>query len=213
MKKCPYCAEDIKDEAVVCRFCGRDLKAKPGNPHSVVEEWCVDPDDWGAFLCTVFDEWYRKDYGNLYIHYFDAAVEVWMGRISPLCTHSPLCGKGLAAEYDGSVYSCDHYVYPEYRLGNFMEQPLADMAFSPRQEEFGTNKERLLPTYCRVCPYQFACFGECPKNRFLRTPDGQPGLNYLCKGWKKFYSHIDQTIQRIVRQLGYTPVYGKGISF
>lgn len=179
-----------------------DPQAGPGNPGSIVEDWCVDPEDWGNFLIRIFDEWYRKDLGEMYVNYFEAAVETWMGHISPLCTQGPMCGKGLALERDGSVYACDHYVYPEYRIGNVMEKPLEEMAFSELQERFGKAKEGLLPEYCRRCEYQFACFGECPKNRFIKAPDGQPGLNYLCSGWKKFFSHIDEPVREIVRRLG-----------
>jgi uncharacterized protein len=178
------------------------LRARPGTEGSVLEEWSVDPDDWGDFLCRVFDEWYQKDLGKIYVNYFDAAVETWMGHASPLCTQSPMCGKGLALEHDGSVYACDHYVYPEYCVGNLQERPLSAMAYSAEQEKFGKMKEGLLPQRCRDCEYQFTCFGECPKNRFIKTPDGELGLNYLCSGWKKFFSHIDQPIQRIVRSMG-----------
>jgi uncharacterized protein len=181
-----------------------DPEARPGTPGSVVEEWSVDPEDWGAFVCRVFDEWHRKDFGNVYVQYFDAAVEAWMGHVSPLCTLAPMCGKGLALERDGSVYACDHYVYPEYRLGAIGQTPLAEMAFSETQERFGRAKEGTLPDYCRRCVYEFACFGECPKNRFLRTPEGEPGLNYLCQGWKRFFAHVDEPVQKIVRQLGGT---------
>lgn len=180
--------------------------ARPGTVDSVVEDWSVDPDDFGKFLCTVFDEWYAKDIGRIYVHYFEASVEAWMGRLSPLCTHGPMCGKGLAVEHDGNIYSCDHFVYPEFKLGNLLERPLVDMALDSVQEKFGTNKERLLPEYCRNCDYLFACFGECPKNRFIRTPTGEVGLNYLCSGWKRFYKHIDEPMKSIVRQLGYTPI-------
>lgn len=180
--------------------------ARPGTPDSVVEDWCVDPDDWGEFLCKVFDEWRRRDFGKIYVHYFDAAVETWMGRVNPLCTLAPMCGKGVALEHDGAVYACDHYVYPEYRLGNIREKRLAEMVLAPAQERFGTNKERTLPDACRQCEYEFACFGECPKNRFIRTSEGEPGLNYLCSGWQRFWKHIDEPIQKIVRDLGHTPV-------
>ena len=180
--------------------------ALPGTPDSVVEDWCVDPDDFGDFLCAIFDEWYKKDLGKVYVHYFEAAVEVWMGRVSPLCTQGPMCGKGVALEHDGTVYTCDHYVYPEYRLGNIMDQPLRDLVLAEEQEFFGTNKERTLPGYCRDCAYEFACFGECPKNRFIRSPYGEKGLNYLCSGWKRFFAHIDPYIQTIVRRLGHEPI-------
>jgi uncharacterized protein len=175
--------------------------ARPGTPNSVVEDWCCDPDDFGNFLCTIFDEWYAKDLGRIYVHYFEACVEVWMGRVSPLCTQGPMCGKGLAIEHDGTVYACDHFVYPEFRRGNILETPVEKMVFTPEQEWFGTNKERMLPRYCRECKYQFACFGECPKNRFIKTPDGEPGLNYLCSGWRRFYSHIDERVADIARQI------------
>jgi uncharacterized protein len=177
-------------------------EARPGNPGSIVEDWCVDPEDWGDFLSRIFDEWYRKDLGTIYVNYFEAAVETWMGHVSPLCTQGPMCGKGLALERDGAVYACDHYVYPEYRVGNIMEKPLEQMAFSRLQERFGKAKEGALPAYCQRCDYQFACFGECPKNRFIKTPEGEPGLNYLCSGWKKFFAHIDEPVQSIVRRLG-----------
>lgn len=177
-------------------------RARPGHPESVVTDWSVDPDEWGEFLCRVFDEWYRNGLGEIYVNYFEAAVETWMGHMSPLCTQSPMCGKGLALEHDGSVYACDHYVYPEYRLGNILTQPLDEMAYSERQERFGRSKEGMLPEYCRRCAYEFACFGGCPKDRILKTPDGEPGLNYLCRGWQRFFSHIDPHIQRIVRSLG-----------
>lgn len=176
--------------------------ARPGTPGSIVEDWSVDPEDWGGFLCRVFDEWLRKDLRKIFVHYFDAAVETWMGHVSPLCTQSPMCGKGLALERDGSLYACDHFVYPEYRLGNIMNAPLDKMAYSETQEGFGKSKEGLLPEYCRRCTYEFACFGECPKNRFIKTPDDEPGLNYLCSGWKRFFRHIDEPVQRIVRALG-----------
>jgi uncharacterized protein len=142
--------------------------------------------------------------GDIYVNYFEAAVETWMGHVSPLCTQGPMCGKGLALERDGSVYACDHYVYPEYRVGNIREKPLEEMAYSELQERFGNAKEGLLPEYCRQCEYQFACFGECPKNRFIKTPEGAPGLNYLCSGWKKFFSHVDEPLQQVVRRLGAT---------
>jgi uncharacterized protein len=177
-------------------------QARPGNDGAIVEPWSVDPVDWGKFLCATYDEWYRKDRNRIYVNYFVTAVETWMGHVAPMCTMAPMCGKGLACERDGSVFSCDHYVYPEYRIGNIQERPLAEMAFSARQEEFGVMKEAALPQACKQCEYQFTCFGECPKNRFIRSKSGEPGLNYLCQGWKKFFAHIDQPTQRIVHELG-----------
>ena len=132
-----------------------------------------------------------------------------MGRTNPLCTLGPICGKGLAMEPNGDVFSCDHYVYPEYKLGNVFEQRLEDMALSAKQQKFGFDKARGLTQQCQQCDYQFACFGECPKNRFVLSYKGEVGQNYLCQGWYKFFKHTDPFFSQIVEQLGY-PVH-KGI--
>ncbi len=178
-------------------------RIQPDHPESVVAPWCVSPGDYGNFLITAFDEWFKHDIGNIVVPFFDSAVEQWMGHPSKLCIFSPICGKGLALEHDGSLYSCDHYVYPEYKLGNIRERPIADMALSPRQESFGYAKDKMLPIKCRQCRYLFACSGECPKNRLLKTQFGEKGLNYLCRGLYKYFSHIDPYIRTIVQQLGY----------
>ena len=174
--------------------------AEPGTKDSVVEEWSTHPVDFGDFLCTIFDEWLANDLGDIYVHYFDAAVETWMGRVNPLCSLAPMCGKGTAIETDGSVYCCDHYVYADYLLGNIEDKSLKEMVLSEEQERFGTDKERTLPQRCRHCKWQFACFGECPKNRFIRTPQGEAGLNYLCEGLRKFFAHIDEPIRKIITE-------------
>lgn len=175
----------------------------PSHPNSVVESWCVSAEQWGDFLCGVFNEWFENDLGMIHVPYFDACVETWMGRVNPLCTLAPLCGKGLAIESNGDVYACDHYVYPEYKLGNITTTNLDDMQFSKVQENFGRAKEASLPKQCRDCSYQFACFGECPKNRFIKTLAGEPGLNYLCRGWNKFFKHADPYLTAIVEAMGY----------
>lgn len=175
----------------------------PSHPQSIVEPWCVSAEQWGRFLIEVFDEWFTHDVGLVHIPYFEAWIESWMGRINPLCTLGPMCGKGLAIEHNGDVFSCDHHVYSEYRLGNIEEKTLEQMQFSSEQIKFGYAKEATLPRQCRECDYQFACFGECPKNRFLRTLDGEPGLNYLCAGWKQFYRHADPYISLLVSSMGY----------
>ncbi|GAL33465.1 putative arylsulfatase regulatory protein [Vibrio maritimus] len=175
----------------------------PRHPDSVVESWCVSAEQWGQFLCGVFDEWFSNDIGLINVPYFEACVETWMGRVNPLCTLAPMCGKGLAIEANGDVFACDHYVYPEYKLGNIQTSDLDEMQFSPVQEQFGRAKEASLPSQCRKCDYQFACFGECPKNRFIQTLEGEPGLNYLCRGWNRFFKHIDPYIALIVRSMGY----------
>ena len=180
-------------------------RAKPGTPDSVVTEWSVDPDDWGDFLCRVFDEWYRKDLGKIYVNYFDAAVETWMGHVSPLCTQAPDVRQGAGAGARRLGLRLRPLRLPRVprrqhrRSGRWRRWPSRT-----QQEKFGRMKEGALPQQCRDCDYQFACFGECPKNRFIKTPDGEPGLNYLCSGWQKFFTHIDPFIEKIVRSLGRT---------
>lgn len=175
--------------------------AHPGNPDSVVTDWSIDPDDWGYFLTKIWDDWYRRDIGKVFINLFETAVAQWMGKESQLCIYHEFCGKGVAMEHDGSLYSCDHYVYPEYKLGNVLETSSSRMVFSDKQKEFGFAKFNALPTRCRECKYLFACNGECPKNRLIRTPEGQMGLNYLCSGLQKFWHHIDQDAQDICRRI------------
>lgn len=175
--------------------------SKPGSPDSIVTDWSVDPDDFGAFLCKVFDEWYRKDLGRVLVDLFESAVAQWMGLPAQRCITGEFCGKGVAIEHDGSVYSCDHYVYPEYRLGNIHERPISEMVFSRRQMDFGFAKRNMLPPYCRECKYLFACWGECPKNRFIKTPEGDVGLNYLCSGLRQFFEYADPHLTRIADQL------------
>jgi uncharacterized protein len=175
--------------------------AHPGRPESVVTDWSVDPDDWGYFLSRTFDEWYRKDLGKILVNLFETAVAQTMGLQAQLCITSEFCGKALAIEHDGTVYSCDHYVYPEYELGNIATEHLGNMAFSARQQAFGFAKRDALPRYCRECKYLSLCWGECPKNRLLRTPDGEPGLNYLCSGIKQFHGHAGQRIREIAGRL------------
>jgi uncharacterized protein len=175
--------------------------AHPENPDSVVTDWSVDPDDWGYFLCKVWDDWYRRDIGKAFVNLFETAVAQWVGQESQLCIYHEFCGKGMALEHDGSLYSCDHYVYPEYKLGNILQTSSSRMAFSEEQKAFGFAKFNTLPQRCRECHYLFACNGECPKNRLIRTPDGQAGLNYLCSGLGKFWRHIDRDVQDICRRI------------
>ena len=180
-----------------------DPRCNPVHENSIVEPWCVEAEDYGDFLIAIFDEWYAKDFGKVFVPFFDSAVEQWMGRPSPLCIYGPICGKGLAMEHDGRVYSCDHYVYPEYELGRVGDIPLKDMAFSLRQQDFGYAKDSSLPLDCRACSYLFACSGECPKNRFLLSDSDQPGLNYLCTGLYKYFDHINLYIQEIIKNMGH----------
>ena len=175
--------------------------ATPAGPNSLVTEWSVDPEDYGTFLCAVFDEWLRKDVGKVFVQLFDVALGQWMGLGSSLCVYSETCGSALAIEHDGRVYSCDHYVYPEFELGSIDDTPLAQLADSDQQKTFGQNKNDTLPQYCLDCDVRFACNGECPKSRFIHTPDGQAGLNYLCSGLKKFFHHIDPLMKRMAAEI------------
>ncbi|MGF1696041.1 anaerobic sulfatase maturase [Vibrio lamellibrachiae] len=186
-----------------------DKRLIPGGKNSVVEPWCVSDQAWGNFLISIFDEWASKDIGKVFVQYFEASLETWMGRRNPLCTLSDLCGKGLAMEPNGDVYTCDHYVYPEYKIGNIHHQKLDDMAYGPKQQQFGYAKTRSLTTQCQTCDYQFACHGECPKNRFIRTKSGEAGLNYLCAGWHKFFSHVDKSLAYILRATKHPVAHGK----
>ncbi|OEF27546.1 anaerobic sulfatase maturase [Vibrio rumoiensis] len=167
---------------------GEEL-SKPGHPMSVVTDWSVDPDDWGHFLSVIFEEWVNNDLGRVLVNLFETAVAQTMGKPSQLCVTAEFCGKGLAIEHDGAVYSCDHYVYPEYQVGNVKDTELNKLVFSTCQEAFGMSKRESLPQYCKSCDHLNLCWGECPKNRLIRTPDGEVGLNYLCSGIKQFFDY------------------------
>lgn len=177
-----------------------DQKCSPEDPSSIVYGWSVDSDDYGKFLCDVFDEWYTNDVGKTFVYNFECVLALSMGIHGYMCVFDQICGKGLAIEHDGKVYSCDHFVYPEYHLGNINETSLGRMILSQQQKQFGFNKTYGLPQYCRDCEYLQLCNGECPKNRFLRTPEGEPGLNYLCSGLKKYFKHIEPRINKLVKQ-------------
>ena len=144
--------------------------------------------------------------GKVLVNHFETLVAQHLGAGSQLCIYSEFCGKGLAVEHDGSVYSCDHYVYPEYRLGNIMDTALDTQAFSRTQVKFGYAKNEPLPAYCRQCPCLTDCWGECPKNRIIRTPDGEPGLNYLCRGLKQYFAHAIPEVERIAARLRQQPL-------
>jgi len=176
-------------------------QAKPGAPDSVVTDWSVDPEDWGAFLCKVWDDWHSRDCGKVHVDLFETAVAQSLGLPSQRCVTAEFCGKALAVEHDGDVFSCDHYVYPEYRLGNLRETHWGEMAYAERQQAFGFAKRDTLPQYCRDCEHLKLCWGECPKNRLLRTPAGEFGLNYLCPGLKRFYAHIQRDMPQILRRV------------
>jgi uncharacterized protein len=164
-------------------------RARPGHPLSIVTEWSVDPDEWGEFLSVAFDEWRAHDLGAVKVNLFETLLAQLAGKPALICTSSPVCGKNVAIENDGRVYSCDHFVYPEHELGNVVDQPFARMAFSLKQLEFGLDKHHTLPRDCRSCPYLKLCWGECPRTRILKTAPGEGNLSYLCSGWKRFFGH------------------------
>jgi uncharacterized protein len=178
-----------------------DPASRPGNPDSIVTDWSVDPLDWGEFLTAVFDEWDAKDRGTVFVNWFETMVSWRVGLGAQMCVTSEFCGRNVAVEHDGRVYSCDHFVYPEHEQGNLLETPLSDLAFSRRQVKFGMDKKDTLPGQCRRCEHLEDCWGECPRNRLLSTPEGEPGLNYLCKGFQRFYGHASKRIERISREV------------
>lgn len=180
-------------------------RAHPGDLDSIVTDWSVDPDDWGSFLIGAFEEWVNHDLGRVQVNVFETAVVQTMGLPAQLCVTAEFCGKALAMEKNGDVFSCDHYVYPEYKLGNIHRQSLAQMVFSERQQAFGMGKKNTLPEYCKTCPHLKLCWGECPKNRIVRAPDGETGLNYLCPGLKAFFSTAKPTLEKIAAMIQASP--------
>jgi uncharacterized protein len=178
-----------------------DPEARPGHSNSIVTDWSVDPDDWGYFLCKTFDEWKQRDLGRAFVNHFETLVAQHMGYPSQLCVYGEFCGKAVAVEHNGDVYACDHYVYPEYRIGNCGTSKLHRTVLSRAQVKFGYAKNESLPGQCRKCPFLQDCWGECPKNRLIRTRDGEPGLNYLCRGFKQYFAHAIPEVDRIVADL------------
>lgn len=174
------------------------LKSVPVSP---VTEWSVTASDYGEFLLRIFKKWVRHDVGRVFVQLFDVALGSWMGLGSSLCIFAENCGSAVALEHNGDLYSCDHYVYPNFKLGNLLNQSLGEMVESPAQRQFGTLKSESLPEYCRQCEVRFACNGECPKNRFIQTADGQPGLNYLCPAYKLFFKAIDPCMKTMAQFL------------
>lgn len=164
-------------------------------------EFSVTPEQWGDFLCKLFDEWVKKDVGEYFIQIFDSTLANWCGEQPGVCSMARTCGHAGVIEFNGDVYSCDHFVFPEFKLGNIYEKTLVEMMYSDRQIAFGLNKEKLLPTQCRECEFLFACNGGCPKDRFAVTASGEPGLNYLCKGYYKFFKHVAPYMDFMKREL------------
>lgn len=174
----------------------------PGyDPEGDLTPFSVTPKQWGDFLCAVFDEWVRKDVGQYYIQIFDATLANWAGVEPGLCTLARRCGHAAVLEHNGDLYCCDHFVFPDYLLGNINSSTILEMMSSERQQRFGMAKETSLPRQCRECKFRFACNGECPRNRFVTTADGEPGLNYLCEGYRKFFAHVAPAMDFMKAQL------------
>lgn len=177
-------------ERILPRKDGRYLASPMDAQDIPLADFSVLPAQWGDFLCAVFDEWVRNDVGEYFVQIFDATLATWVGEQPGVCSMARTCGHAGVMEYNGDVYSCDHFVFPEYKLGNIRTHTLVEMMFSERQQRFGADKRDRLPGQCRQCRYLFACNGECPKNRFATTADGEPGLNYLCEGYRKYFDHV-----------------------
>jgi len=175
----------------------RSLYQQSGNQ---VTDRTVNPEKLGQFLIEIFDEWVRRDIGTVYVQMFDTTLGAHVGQYG-VCVFSPTCGDAVALEHNGDLYSCDHYVEPDFKLGNIREQHIADMVSSDRQRKFGNDKQTTLPRFCRECDVRFACNGGCPKDRFATTPDGERGLNYLCGGYMKFFQHVDKPMRFMASRL------------
>ncbi|WP_306571965.1 anaerobic sulfatase-maturation protein [Segatella buccae] len=155
-----------------------------------VADFSVSPAQWGDFLCAIFDEWVRHDVGQTYVEIFDCTLANWVGERPGICVYAKECGHAGVMEFNGDVYSCDHFVFPEYKLGNIRDKTLVEMLYGEQQRQFSCLKHASLPKQCKECEWEFACHGECPKNRFVNDRYGNPGLNYLCSGYRHFYEHV-----------------------
>ena len=181
--------------------------ASGAQSEGILTDFSVTPLQWGRFLCTLYDEWVRRDVGKVFVQLFDATLANWVGEAPGICSLSPSCGHAAVMEHNGDVYSCDHFVFPEYRLGNIREQTLTQMLYGERQQAFAQQKVQGLTRQCRECPYVFACFGECPRNRFVSGSDGEPRHNYLCAGYRQFFAHVsaDMDYMRTELMAGRSP--------
>ena len=180
---------------------GRTLASLADNREIPLADASVTPEQWGNFLCTIFDDWVRHDVGKTFVEIFDCTLANWMGVLPGICAYSKECGHAGVMEHNGDVYSCDHFVFPEYKLGNIRDQSLIDMLYGEKQQAFSRLKHTSLPRQCKECDMEFACHGECPKNRFEKDKYGEPGLNYLCQGYYQYYSHVAPYMDFMKREL------------
>ena len=180
---------------------GRTLASLADDREIPLADASVTPEQWGNFLCTIFDDWVRHDVGKTFVEIFDCTLANWMGVLPGICAYSKECGHAGVMEHNGDVYSCDHFVFPEYKLGNIREQSLIDMLYGEKQQAFSRLKHTSLPRQCKECDMEFACHGECPKNRFEKDKYGEPGLNYLCQGYYQYYTHVAPYMDFMKREL------------
>lgn len=180
---------------------GRTLASLADDREIPLADASVTPEQWGNFLCTIFDDWVRHDVGKMFVEIFDCTLANWMGVLPGICAYSKECGHAGVMEHNGDVYSCDHFVFPEYKLGNIREQSLIDMLYGEKQQAFSRLKHTSLPRQCKECDMEFACHGECPKNRFEKDKYGEPGQNYLCQGYYQYYSHVAPYMDFMKREL------------
>lgn len=180
---------------------GRILASLADNREIPLADASVTPQQWGNFLCTIFDDWVRHDVGKTFVEIFDCTLANWMGVPPGICAYSKECGHAGVMEHNGDVYSCDHFVFPEYKLGNIRNQSLIDMLYGEKQQAFSRLKHTSLPRQCKECDMEFACHGECPKNRFEKDKYGEPGLNYLCQGYYQYYTHVAPYMDFMKREL------------
>lgn len=177
------------------------LLASGNDADGMLTDESVTPDGWGSFLCGVYDEWVRSDVGHVFVQMFDAVLANWVGEQSGICSLSPMCGHAAVMEWNGDVYSCDHFVFPEYRLGNIREHTLTEMMYGAQQRRFAQGKLASLPRQCRECQFLRTCYGECPKNRFAFDAYKEPGLNYLCPGYLQFFRHVKTDMDFMAAEL------------
>ena len=180
---------------------GRTLASLADDREIPLADASVTPEQWGNFLCTIFDDWVRHDVGKMFVEIFDCTLANWMGVLPGICAYSKECGHAGVMEHNGDVYSCDHFVFPEYKLGNIRDKSLIDMLYGEKQQAFSRLKHTSLPRQCKECDMEFACHGECPKNRFEKDKYGEPGLNYLCQGYYQFYTHVAPYMDFMKREL------------
>ena len=198
---CKYIQFSPIVERVVMREDGLTLAPGKQGGDAGMADFSITPEQWGIFLCTIFDEWVHNDVGEYFVQLFDATLANWVGQAPGVCILAEECGHAGVMEFNGDVYSCDHFVYPEHLLGNLHTKTITEMMYSDQQNKFAKMKKQMLPQQCKECKFLFACHGECPKNRFLNDKYGNYGLNYLCKGYRQFFEHVEPYMNFMKREL------------